>query len=94
MLVQEGRAQLHVLNKVQSHTHYATLCLSQQSFSFDVLQIAQWSRRPLDLADEGSSTHALLTEMELVGADEHELVKSAAKRFRPASQGAAGGDQT
>ena len=41
--------------------------------------------RPLDLADEGSSTHALLTEMELVGADEHELVKSAAKRFRPAA---------
>ena len=83
MLVQEGRAQLHVRNKVQSHTHYATFFLSEQSFSFDVLQIAQYGRRPLDDAPLGSSTHALLTEMELVGADEQVLVKSAAKRFRP-----------
>ena len=85
MLVQEGRAQLHVRNKVQSHAHNITLYLSQLSFSFDVLQITQEGKRPLDYARRGSSTHALLTEMELVGADEHELVKSAAKRFRPAA---------
>ena len=63
------------------------LCLSFESYFFNFVfaSLSQNGKRPLDFADEGSSTHALLTEMELVGADEQVLVKSAAKRFRPAA---------
>lgn len=40
-------------------------------------------KRPLEVTRAGSATHALLAEMELTGADEHILIKSATKRFRP-----------
>ena len=86
MLVQEGRAQLRVLTTVKSVIIPPALSVNIAN------KPKQDGDLPLDYARQGSSTHALLTEMELVGADEQELVKSAAKRFRPALKGAAGTD--
>ena len=77
VLVQEGGARLRMLDRVRS-SHCAVGWLLDTNVS-----CTQNGRTPLECAGPGSTTHALLTEMELVGADERVLTKSAARRFGP-----------
>ena len=73
VLVMEGQAKLDTKDKV----------VFVEVFWFLKDNSVEVGKRPLEHTTFGSSTHALLTEMEYTGADEHVLTKSAAKRFKP-----------